>query len=177
MHLRNVEGDQAFVDRLCRQVPVRLLEPLADLAEASRAVIIVNAVIGDPVDEKERKDLDTLALERAFLLQVLLNGLMDLRFHNVVALPASLLTEFQKPSLVELDVFGARRAIDILDDVAVAVRLALIRFHIQIIALLDPKLCGLWAGPALLVYLNARADAVAVVGLDKLYIGVVEVLV
>ena len=54
--------------------------------------------------------------------------------------PAGFLPQLQKAALIELDVFGARRAIDVLHDVAVAVGLALIRLHKQVVALLDPEL-------------------------------------
>ena len=54
---------------------------------------------------------------------------------------AGLLTQLQEAALIELDVFGAGRAIDILHDVAVAICLALVGLYVQIVALLDPKLC------------------------------------
>ena len=90
---------------------------------------------------------------------------------------ARLLPQLQKASLIELDIFGAGGAVDVLDDVAVAIRLALVGLHEQIVALLDPNLRGFRPRLAFLVNLDARADAVRIVGIDELDIGVVEIVI
>ena len=136
---------------------IGFLEPLPDLAEARGAVLVVDAVIGDAVDEEEREHLDALALEGALLLEMLLDGLVDLRLHDVVGQPADFLPQLQEAALIELDVFGAGGAVDVLDDVAVAIGLALVGLLEQVVALLDPKLRRLWARrPALWISSCAR---------------------
>jgi hypothetical protein len=62
MDLGNIERDEALVDRFCRQFPVSLLEPLPDFAEACGPILIIDAVVGDAVDEEEGEHLDALAL-------------------------------------------------------------------------------------------------------------------
>ena len=90
-----------------------LFEPLSDLAKTGRAILIVDAIVGDAIDKKERKNLDAFAFKGALLLQVLLNRLIDLRASDVVAKAADFLTQFQETSLIEFDIFRTRRAVDI----------------------------------------------------------------
>jgi hypothetical protein len=71
---------------------------------------------------------------------VLLDGLIDLGLHDVVAEATDLLPKLQEAALIKFDVFRARRTIDILDDVTVAVLVALARLYINIVTLLDPEL-------------------------------------
>src|SRR3990172_9400454 len=112
MHLGNLERDKPLVDRFYGQLPVSLLEPLPDFAEACRSVLIVNAVIGNAVDEEEGKHFDALALKGALFLEMLFDSLEDLRLHDVVTEPARFLPQLQKEALIEFDIFRARRAVD-----------------------------------------------------------------
>src|SRR6266481_394781 len=89
----NIERDKPSVDRLGYQLPVSILEPLADFAEACSTVLVVDAVIRDAVDEEKGEHFDALALQGALLLEMLLHGLKDLCLHDVVAEPANLLPQ------------------------------------------------------------------------------------
>ena len=62
MKLLHVEGDEVLVHRLGRQFAIGFLKPLAYLTEASRSVVVVDAIVGHLVDEEERQNLDTPAL-------------------------------------------------------------------------------------------------------------------
>jgi hypothetical protein len=76
MNVGHVEGYEPHINRLGGQLTIGFLEPMPDLTKARCTVLIVNAVIGDSVDEEERKYLDALALESALLLEMLLDGLI-----------------------------------------------------------------------------------------------------
>ena len=125
VYLGDIEGNEPFVDRFLGQLAIRFLEPLSDLTKARGTVLVVDAVVGNTVDEKEREDFDALAFERTFLLKVLLHGLVDLRPHEVVAQTADLLPKPKEAALIELDVFRAQRAVDVLHDVAVPINVTL----------------------------------------------------
>lgn len=54
VNLLRFERRQPFVDRPSGQFAIRFLKPLADLAKAGRAVIVIDAIVCHAVDEKER---------------------------------------------------------------------------------------------------------------------------
>jgi hypothetical protein len=58
---------------------------------------------------------------------------------------ADLLPHLKQPALIKLDVLGARRAVDVLHDIALAVGFALDRLHIEVVALFHPELRCLWS--------------------------------
>ena len=60
---------------------------------------------------------------------MLLDGFKYLRAHHVFTKPAHFLTKLKEPSLVEFEIFGGRRAVDILHDIAFAICLPLAGFH------------------------------------------------
>src|SRR5688572_9770 len=125
MYLGNIKRNESFVNRLRRQLAIGLLEPLANFPQAGGAIVVVDPVIGDTVNEEQGQHFDTLASKGTLLLEMLLNSLIDLRFHNVIAGAADFLPQFEEAALIELDIFKAGRAVDVLDDTAVPISLAL----------------------------------------------------
>jgi hypothetical protein len=85
VNVGNVKRDETLINRLGGQLAICFLEPLADLSETRRTVIIIDAVIGDPVDKEQGEHLDALALEGALLLQMLFDCLIDLSLHDISA--------------------------------------------------------------------------------------------
>ena len=55
VELFHIEGDKAPVHRLSGELAIGLFEPQADLPEAGRAVVVVDAVMGDSVNEEQRE--------------------------------------------------------------------------------------------------------------------------
>lgn len=69
---------------------------------------------------------------------MLLNGLKHLRAHHVAAKATHFLTQFKEPALIEFEIFGTGCAVDILNDITLAVGFALVGFYEEVITLLDP---------------------------------------
>ncbi len=77
---------QGLVSRLGGEFGVGLLKPPADAAEPGTAVILGVPVVRDSIEEEQGEHLDSQRSECPLLVEVLANGLHDLR-------PLSLLVE------------------------------------------------------------------------------------
>ena len=108
---------------------------------------------------------------------MLLDGLMHLGLHDVIAHAAYFRAECQGLALVEFQILGAGRAIDILNDIALAVAFDLARFDEQIVALPDPDLRDAHITVAFeFMYLDPGLDAVGIVRLEQLDVSRVKIV-
>ena len=134
---RQFDPRQVFVAGVLGELGERRLEGLRELAFDRLARSVVVAVIGDAVDEEQAQHFHAAAAKLKLLLQVLLDGVLDLHPPDVLAHPADFIAQPHDAAVGEADEFVARLGVDLGDLEAVAVAGPLIRQAEEVGSVLD----------------------------------------
>ena len=118
------ERQQPLVFFLCRQFLERFFKREREFPLYRLALLIVRAVVRNPINEKQAQYFYAFALEGNFLVEVTANRIADLHTPKIIADAAQFLPQGERLAVVELDEFIARFAVDFRYEIAVAVNLA-----------------------------------------------------